>query len=248
MRPQREPSPSCKSPTTDGHPGARSAWDPAVTAARHESERDLRVVVAAAMPCFKHGLEYALQRSGYHVVSWTSRAAAVAGASRAVVTLESAAAWDLLARLSAKGVCVVALLPGLSPEAYVQALNMGASAVLDWHSEPQEVVLAVQAGDKRLATLPVPILRGLLMSESPRASGHLEAREVQWLYALTRGATVASVAAGANYSEREMFRRLRRVYVVLGASSRVAAIARAVEQGLLPRLDDSSMVDRLPPA
>ena len=54
-----------------------------------------------------------------------------------------------------------------------------------------------------------------------------------WLRWLAGGKTVASLAVAACYSEREMYRLLRKLYTRLGASGRTEALLAAQRYGLL---------------
>jgi DNA-binding NarL/FixJ family response regulator len=57
--------------------------------------------------------------------------------------------------------------------------------------------------------------------------------EISWLRELAGGLTVAQLAERSGYSERAMFRLLRRVYVRMQVRNRTEALLRAREQGLL---------------
>ena len=50
---------------------------------------------------------------------------------------------------------------------------------------------------------------------------------------LAAGATVAELAEGAGYSEREMFRILKQLYAALGVENRTQAIIWATRHGIL---------------
>jgi DNA-binding NarL/FixJ family response regulator len=57
--------------------------------------------------------------------------------------------------------------------------------------------------------------------------------EVSWLRALASGETVAALGRRLGYSEREMYRRLHRLYTQIGARGRTDALLRAAKSGLL---------------
>jgi DNA-binding CsgD family transcriptional regulator len=61
----------------------------------------------------------------------------------------------------------------------------------------------------------------------------LDVEEVTWLRSLAAGETVAELSLRLGYSERELYRRLRRLYSKMGASGRTDALLRAVRWGLL---------------
>jgi DNA-binding NarL/FixJ family response regulator len=56
---------------------------------------------------------------------------------------------------------------------------------------------------------------------------------ISWLQALASGETVAELSLRLGYSEREMYRRLRRLYSRIGATGRTDALLRASRWGLL---------------
>jgi DNA-binding NarL/FixJ family response regulator len=57
--------------------------------------------------------------------------------------------------------------------------------------------------------------------------------EQAWLRRLAAGGTVAGLARGCGYSEREMYRRLSDMYSRLGARTRTEALLLAERFGLL---------------
>ena len=61
----------------------------------------------------------------------------------------------------------------------------------------------------------------------------LRNQEVAWLRALAEGLTIREVAERSAYSEREMFRKLRRLYRKMGVGGRIPALIRASRWGLL---------------
>jgi DNA-binding CsgD family transcriptional regulator len=65
---------------------------------------------------------------------------------------------------------------------------------------------------------------------SPRK---LAGEERLWLRELVAGSRVVDIACRAGFSEREMYRQLRRTYQMLGAATRGEAIAAAQRLGLL---------------
>jgi DNA-binding NarL/FixJ family response regulator len=130
-------------------------------------------------------------------------------------------------------VIVLALFVDPSPQLCRRAFHVGVSAVLDWQSSPEDIVESLEAALAGKSVLQLTLLRCILSNDRSGTGARLELSELEWLQALAEGATVAQLAATSNYSEREMFRRLRRIYDTLGAPGRVAAIASAMEQGLL---------------
>ncbi len=126
---------------------------------------------------------------------------------------------------------VLALFVDPSPQLCRRAFHVGFSAVLDWQSSPEDIVESLEAALAGKSVLPADAHA----IERPFGHWRPTGDSANWNgYKLSpEGTTVAQLAATSNYSEREMFRRLRRIYDTLGAPGRVAAIASAMEQGLL---------------
>jgi DNA-binding NarL/FixJ family response regulator len=161
----------------------------------------------------------------------------VAGpAPRAVVAcLEDPGELDGIGRLRAcnRVLPIVALLPVLTPELARTALLAGATGVGALNaplSELARLVVAALSGHALLSQE----MASALARPAPRggALGHLNEAELSILRALVAGATVAELARAAAFSEREMHRRLRRLYVRMGVRDRAQALVAAVQHGL----------------
>jgi DNA-binding NarL/FixJ family response regulator len=61
----------------------------------------------------------------------------------------------------------------------------------------------------------------------------LSAQETQWIRGLASGVTVAELADRVGYSERELYRLLKRLYTRLGVERRSEALVRAGTLGLV---------------
>lgn len=68
---------------------------------------------------------------------------------------------------------------------------------------------------------------------APVASGTLSAREVEVLRELVSGARNSDIAATLGISERTVKAHLANIYLKLGVESRAAAVAQAVQRGLV---------------
>jgi DNA-binding NarL/FixJ family response regulator len=207
-----------------------TAQHPLAVPGRHPT-----VCLVDSVPCYRHGLTRAFEDEGCRVIepSAARRMRRIGQVDGAVVTLNSHGDWELIAELNREGVVVVVLLADPDRQRSRRALRAGAYTVVDWRASPPEVVGSLMAAMEGKAILSVSILRSIVLDDEPGQGGPLTDAEVGWLQALASGWTVARLATRANYSEREMYRRLRRVYGQLGASGRVAAIAKAVELGIL---------------
>jgi len=61
----------------------------------------------------------------------------------------------------------------------------------------------------------------------------LSPEAIEWFRDLAAGDDISVVARRAGYSEREMYRRLRRAYVQLGVTSRTSALIALARMGYL---------------
>ena len=59
-------------------------------------------------------------------------------------------------------------------------------------------------------------------------NGGIDGRQAEWLRSLSQGMTVDELADRAGYSERAMYRQLRRLYERLGAANRTEALLQAM--------------------
>jgi DNA-binding NarL/FixJ family response regulator len=153
-----------------------------------------------------------------------------------VMTLRTPEDWDRLVKLKAvhPAAAAVVIVPGLRRETYRRALSSGAGNVLPEHAAVDEILDAVLASAQRKTVLPAEVAQSF-------ANGHgsdpdpspVEPREVEWIRALASGLTVAGLAHKVGYSEREMYRLLRRLYHRLGCESRSGALVAAAQLGLI---------------
>ena len=72
-----------------------------------------------------------------------------------------------------------------------------------------------------------------LAARAPVASGNLSAREIEVLTELVAGARNSDIAAALGISERTVKAHLANIYLKLGVESRSAAVALAVQRGLV---------------
>lgn len=127
---------------------------------------------------------------------------------------------------------VVALIPDLDPELELAALAAGASAVESWAVEEEALNVLVDLVAARRSVLPSDVAdRALQIGLDPTTE--MSTQEIGWLSRLATGATIAALAAENDYSEREMYRRLAKLYSRLGARNRLHALLLAVRQGLV---------------
>jgi DNA-binding NarL/FixJ family response regulator len=139
---------------------------------------------------------------------------------------------DLMA--AAPEAAVIVVVPEVTIEVVTAVLGAGARAVIALDAEPAEVVLTMEAvqADKSLIPVDMACELAKAATRSPTRC-HLRNEEVDWLRALSVGRTVPEIARRSSYSEREMFRRLRRLYMKMGAGGRIEALILASRWGLL---------------
>lgn len=145
--------------------------------------------------------------------------------------------WDLLGRLCRRheDVVVVAVLETADPAAQARAVSAGAAAAVARTATRERlraVLDAAVSGDTLLPTGVVRALAGQAASGQERLATPTS-QEIGWLRELATGRTVGQIADDAGYSERMMFRLLRRVYAKLGATERTQALMLAKERGWL---------------
>jgi DNA-binding NarL/FixJ family response regulator len=198
-----------------------------------------RVVgVYNAPPVYALGLAGLLSRTGFsfeeiadpHVWLRRHRGAAV------LVAVHNPADLDVVVELTAESPesVVVTLVDELDVGAVQASLSAGATGSVALGAGPEEVVLVLNGALSDQIVLPAPVARSLaLKTLHPASPLALNAEEVAWLRSLAVGQTVAELSLRLGYSERELYRRLRRLYSRMGASGRTDALLRAVRWGLL---------------
>lgn len=195
-----------------------------------------RIGVYNAPPLYAIGLSSFLSSAGYVLeeivepVEWVHehRSAAV------LVTVNESDSLDLVVALTADDTIVLTLVHDLSPETVRACLRAGAKSAILLGGRAEDVRLALDAALAGKSVIP----DGLAQTMAYRASAGSERsklveEEVSWLRDMAAGMTVAAIGERFGYSEREMFRRLRRLYSRMGVRSRTQALLTAERWGLL---------------
>ncbi|GAA3629545.1 hypothetical protein GCM10022223_53950 [Kineosporia mesophila] len=189
---------------------------------------------------YSHGLRHALLQSGLQQVSVTpveQLTQSVPEQGRFVVVMPQDRIPMLPSSLRpdiARARCaVVELTDSVDDSGFLAAVRRGASGFVEMDGDPDTVVDAVRSAARGFFTLPTQVRRVLVQAEVQADAPALSEQEVQWLRGLGQGATVAALAHGSAYSEREMYRLLARVYQTLGADTRTQALLNAQRWGLL---------------
>jgi DNA-binding NarL/FixJ family response regulator len=135
-----------------------------------------------------------------------------------------------LLRDRAGDVVAVALLGDGSATGYREVLETGVDSAVARTASVERIVEVVEAALHHRTVLPTEVARGLACRQPDRAVDDVQAG---WLRALAHGATVEELADSAGYSERAMYRQLRRLYDALGADNRTDALLQALRRGLI---------------
>ena len=189
-----------------------------------------RIALVGSVPAFRRGLASALADRGAPVSEVPDGEPVPPGCGVVLVTVRSPEELHLLTP-GARQAVVVAVLPDGSPASHREAFRLGASAAVAENESVEEIVEVVLAASEGRARLPSKIAR--ILATSSVASTPVSTQERGWLRSLAHGATVAELAEESCYSERELYRRLGRLYRRLGAETRAEALVRAAKAGIL---------------
>jgi DNA-binding NarL/FixJ family response regulator len=196
------------------------------------------VGVFNASPVYVMGLSGLLSSCGYTLepvtdpVGWLRhhRGAAV------LVGVDDEADLDVVVALKAEepNSVVVTLIDEVSVAAFQASLSAGATGSIGRDAGATQVLLAFNAAMTDNVVIPAAVARSLAASNcKSEAPSRIDQRELFWLKALASGETVAELCDRIGYSEREMYRRLRRLYSKIGASNRTDALLKATRYGWL---------------
>ena len=197
-----------------------------------------RVAVSDPVPAYRRGLMAALEEDGLcseapdDLEEWAS----APGRRAALITITEPAGVDKLTSLAKVNIdlVVVALLPEPSANAYREVLKAGASGGAPWDAMPEVVVRVLRSAWERQCIVPVHIAHALAMpAVSKPELPTVTLCEAKWLRMLANGATIAELAQDSNYSEREVFRLLHRLYERMGVRNRTEGLVKAARAGLL---------------
>jgi len=119
---------------------------------------------------------------------------------------------------------VVALLESRSDVLVVAVLRAGALSYVSVHDDSEHMAMALDAASRGCSLFP-RALKDLVVRDGPASC--LDELEIDWLQGIADGSTVVAVGRGAGFSEREMYRRLLRIYKKLGVDNRREALAVA---------------------
>lgn len=189
-------------------------------------------------PVYVMGLRSLLETAGYAVeivsdpLEWLRRHRSAA----VLVGVRDERDLDVVVELKAEDPesVVVTLIDEINVSTFQASLSAGAAGSISRDAGPAEFVLAFNAAMSDNTVMPGPIARTLAArSNGSPAPIHLDADELAWLRSLASGVTVADLGIQVGFSEREMYRRLRRLYSRMGASGKTDALLKAARLGWL---------------
>lgn len=129
---------------------------------------------------------------------------------------------------------IITVLDPITTEAALDSLRVGAIGAIGLYEPPDDVLLAIEAAERGRVILPSCVARPLVEKLSCEFEvGRLDDCDVACLRSLAGGEKVAEMARCFGYSEREMYRRLRRLYAEMGVRGRTEALLLAVRSGLI---------------
>jgi DNA-binding NarL/FixJ family response regulator len=201
------------------------------------AEDQLEVVLGGLPPVYARGLQTLLHDSGAVgtvIQDFGPLGVLLAGPKPLVVIVPDLA--HLAAALPAAPAfarhAVVVLVDEASPDTCADALRAGATGVITPLDDPQDVLAVLRCAGRGQTVLARAVVQALCRPATLKPPS-LTDDEQAWLRRLAAGGTVAGLARGCGYSEREMYRRLSDMYSRLGARTRTEALLLAERFGLL---------------
>lgn len=198
-----------------------------------------RIAVAGSTPTWRRGVASILTDSGFTPVDLDGISQWAPGRGGVAVVFgapdDGALAEVADFHQSYPHIPVLAVLPDLELSSFAAVVRSGAIGALGEDEVPDELASAVEAALRGRAVAPEAVLQMLAarIPPTPEPSAWVEPREAQWLQQMAQGMPVCDIAESAGYSEREMYRMLRELYLKVGATNRTEAIIWATRHGLL---------------
>lgn len=130
---------------------------------------------------------------------------------------------------------LVAVVREPGPALVAHLYRIGAAGVLDENDEVSVFPNALEAVLEGRTMLTLTVARSMA-EYVPRhydTARWISNDEADWLRAMAAGRTVSEIAEDAGFSERAMFRLLRRLYTRIGVANRTEALVWATRNGVL---------------
>lgn len=202
----------------------------------HPPANGTRVAIVDPLPAFRTGLAQALRRVGFQpeqpqdLPSWID----ANGPRAAVVTLGEPEDLDLISHLKNGRDFNLLILCDQPPEGYLRKLiRLGCYSLVDRSASTDLIAQALKMTVERYGVAPVEVARSLTKLVPTTDCHDISECEVVLLQDMATGARIAELAADRNYSEREMYRVLKRLYYRMQVSNRSQALVTAVRNGLI---------------
>ena len=197
-----------------------------------------RVGVFNAPPIYVTGLAKALLSSEYDIASVTNAESWLKANSGQILLLMVSEPEDLDLvvdlREESPDATLVTLLDSVTADRLAASLRAGATGSVGLFSSSAEVVLAIQAANNRKVVIPTRMARSMMKSSLSDVDRRMLSEiDVEYLRALADGEKVGSLARRFDYSEREMYRRLRRLYNRMSVRGRTEALLLAARWGVI---------------
>jgi DNA-binding NarL/FixJ family response regulator len=195
----------------------------------------MEVVIDSRISTLRAAITAALESRGIR----TTAACDDAWPTTARADLVIVSTWDhtynapALVEAARSGTPVVALVTSVAIGDVLSVLDLGFAAAISIRSELHLIEQTIELVATGARVIPSAVLSVLIASGESRVRTSLSATDVRWLQFLAGGGTVASLAEHMTFSERETYRRLRRIYKGLGASRLQAALVAAERGGFL---------------
>lgn len=195
----------------------------------------MKVAVLDPLACYRRGLLGALWTAGFEAFEPAQDWSGFDEAGAVIMALLGEVDAERLRglRKDAPGTPGLALLPEVTVTSYGWAIRSGATSAVGRDAAPEEIVECLLAACAGRATMPAALAFGLASAVDPVDHPAVSTTEVRWLVRLSAGCRVFDLAREMGYSEREMFRRLHRLYDAMGVCGRTEALLAAQRWGLV---------------
>lgn len=200
----------------------------------------LRVSIVGGSPLARKGLESSLSAAGVEVVASRDVAAGwqpVRDGGAVVMICGGADDQEAIETFVEEHplIPLVAIVDTDSVEDLVRPLRWGAISAVAESEDPSALIAALGAGAHGLAVASPQLLQSLVqrLPDSSDLGSLLTDQETDWLQRMMDGQTVGDIAEQDGYSERALFRNLKRLYQRLGVKNRTEALVWAGRHGLL---------------
>jgi DNA-binding NarL/FixJ family response regulator len=129
---------------------------------------------------------------------------------------------------------LLAVVDSMEVSTFAEWVRAGAAGVLAESEDPADFVRSALASRSDRSVVPLKVMRAMAerVPTHDDLSTWIDAGERVWLREMAAGCTVAELANELGYSERAMFRNLRRLYVRLGVKNRTEALLWAERSGV----------------